>query len=138
MSPFHASEHADIVSVFPSVHVAGDGIALYKETAVESVCPLSIMSPPQLYTHQHACKEQEQTSVIFTAMMVTYNKQLQCSQINIPARYITETDFLSHDSQNLKTLQITPIQYISNVHPALGVVLYTCISCDIVFIINIH
>ena len=70
--------------------------------------------------------------------MVTYNKQLQCSQINIPARYITETDFLSHDSQNLKTLQITPIQYISNVHPALGVVLYTCISCDIVFIINIH
>ena len=112
MSPFHASEHADIVSVFPSVHVAGDGTALYTETAVESVCPLSIKSPPQPYTHQHAYKEQQQTSVIFTAMVVTYNKQLKCSQINIPARYITQTDFLTHDSQHLKNLQTTLTQYL--------------------------
>ena len=138
MSPSHASEHAGIVSVFPSLHVAGNGIALYTETAVESVCPLSITSRPQLYTHQHAWKEQQQTSVISTAMMVTYNKQLQCSQINIPARYITQTDFLTHDSQHLQTLQITPIQYISNVHLSLCVVLYTCIRCDTVFIINRH
>jgi len=138
VSPFHASEHADIISVFPSVHVAGNRTAINTETAVESVCPLSITSPPQLYTHQHACKEQKQTSVIFTAMMVIYNK-LQCSQINIPARYITQTDFLTHDSWHLKkTLQITPIQYISNVHPTLGVVLYTSIRCDIVFTINRH
>jgi ABC-type antimicrobial peptide transport system ATPase subunit len=132
VSPFHASEHVDIVSVFPSVHVAGDGTALYTEIVVESVCPSSIKSPPQPYTHQHASKKQQQTSVIFTAMRVTCNKQLQCSQINIPARYITQTDTLTRNSQRLKTLHLTLIQYISNV------ALYTCIRCDTVFIINRH
>jgi len=58
VSPFHASGHAGSVSAFPSGYVAGDGIALYRETAVGSVCPLSPMSLPQLCTHQHVCKQQ--------------------------------------------------------------------------------